>query len=125
MAVANPAGDFAFKDLQILTCFILLPHMKKILASAAFALISLAATSAHAQSTISPVPGAPDKPHEPAPTSAPDQQIVGQTRSDSQLLPANGSQSNGQNMSGNNTSASKSARKQHKMKSKTTSTGTM
>lgn len=63
--------------------------MKKLLAFAAFAFISLAATSAHAQSTISPVPGAKDTPHEPMPTNAPDQQPYGAMRSKGQQMPAN------------------------------------
>jgi hypothetical protein len=98
--------------------------MKNFLAIAAFALASLAATSAHAQSTISPVPGGADAPHQTAPTKAPDQSVYGQTRSDGQQMPNNRGQYKGQKMrGGNHVPESKEARKQ--MKKQTTSTGTM
>ena len=100
--------------------------MKKLLAFAAFALISLAATSAHAQSTISPVPGAPDRPHEPAPTTAPLDQVTGQTRSDGQMMPNNRSQYKGTKMrTGSAANPRKEARREMKMEKKNSKMGSM
>jgi hypothetical protein len=101
--------------------------MKKVLALAAFVLTSLAATSAHAQSTISPVPGAPDRPHETAPTTAPLDQVTGQTRSDGQMTSANGGTTTGSTKMrrSSDMAAKKEARKEMKMKKKSNKTSTM
>ena len=61
--------------------------MKKLLFFAAFALASLAASSAKAQSTISPVPGGKDTPHETQPSNIPSEDPYGKMRSPDQRLP--------------------------------------
>jgi hypothetical protein len=90
--------------------------MKKVCAFVAFAMISLATTSAHAQSTISPVPGAPDRPHEPTPTTGSLDKVSGQQRSDGQMMSTT--------PSGSSTMAGKkAARKEMKMQKKATKAG--
>ena len=100
--------------------------MKKIITLAAFALISLAATSAHAQSTISPVPGAPDRPHETSPTIDANDQISGQRRSDGQQVAGTRSRYKTKKTNGNMSAADrKEDRKEMKMRKKTNKAGSM
>ena len=100
--------------------------MKKVCAFVAFALISLATTSAHAQSTISPVPGAPDRPHEPSPTTGSLDKVSGQQRSDGQMMSTTPRGTGGVNAGRNSTMAGKkSARKEMKMQKKATKAGSM
>jgi hypothetical protein len=97
--------------------------MKKVLFSTAFALLCLATSSAHAQSTISPVPGAPDRPHQPAPTTAPNDQVYGDSRSASQALPNKRGQYKEKHTRGSRMSTP--ARKEMKMQRKMDKSGSM
>jgi len=101
--------------------------MKKVFAIAAFAFVSLAATSAHAQSTISPVPGAPDRPHEPAPTVDANDQISGPRRSKDQQMAGTRSRYKTRKTSGSNMSPAdrKEDRKEMKMRKKADKAGNM
>jgi hypothetical protein len=100
--------------------------MKKAFAIAAFALVSLAATSAHAQSTISPVPGAPDRPHETSPTVDANDQISGPRRSADQQMAGTRSRYKTKRMSGALSPADrKEDRKEMKMRRKADKAGNM
>lgn len=92
--------------------------MKKLVAFAVFALVSLAATAAHAQSTISPVPGAKDTPHETSPSNVPSQDAYGSQKSADQKL---NTKHSGNYTDGTDTKNARRAGK-HKMKSKNMST---
>lgn len=101
--------------------------MKKAIALAAFAFVSLATTSAHAQSTISPVPDAPDRPHQTAPTVSPNDQVTGQTRSDGQQMPNARSQYKPERMRNAKKSmiGKKADRQEMKMQKRADRTGSM
>ncbi len=99
--------------------------MKKVLALAVFAVLGLAATSAQAQSTISPVPGAPDRPHQTAPTVSPSDQITGQTRSDGQAAPAKQYDTKRMRNAKMSMTGKKEERKEMKMQKKADKAGSM
>jgi hypothetical protein len=60
--------------------------MKKAIARAAFAFMSLATISAHAQSTTPAVPSAPNQPQQTAPVVSPSTSVMGQTHADGQQM---------------------------------------
>lgn len=99
--------------------------MKNILTLAVFACLGFAATSVQAQSTISPVPGAVDRPHQTAPTASPSDQVTGQTRSDGQMAPAKQYNTKRTRNAKMSMTGKKEERKEMKMQKKADKAGSM
>lgn len=105
----------------------ILAFMKKALVLAAFTLASFTATAGHAQSTSSPVPGAPDRAQQTTPTVGGNNQVTSQTRFDGQQSPNVRSQYKPERMRAAkmSMSAKKADRKEMRMQKKADKAGNM